>query len=101
MTLGPLVLLLTLCMVFLQFWRLRGISESSIQFAQRYCDKHHLQFIALARTSTKLSTYKGKIDWRITYQLEFSSNGEDAYIGSIVSFGKYIVSVDLPVYKVM
>lgn len=99
MTLGALIILLSIFLLGIQFWRLRGISEYSYDFAQRYCKKHQLQFVSLARITTKLGVYRGKLDWRIRYVLEFSSDGQDAYSGTIESFGRRITSVELPVYK--
>jgi len=100
MTLGPLVILLSILVVGIQFWRLRGIAEFSIDYARQYCDRNNLQFMSLARQKTRLTAFRGKIDWKISYILEFSSNGEDAYEGELVSFGRNIIQIDLPVYKV-
>lgn len=100
MTLGPLVLLLSICLVAFQFWRLRGIAEYSIDYCKQYCDKNHLQFIALARLNTRPSFSSGRFDWKIEYALEFSSNGEDAYVGTVTCVGKQILTVDLPAYKI-
>jgi hypothetical protein len=100
MTLSSLVILLCIGLISFQFWRLRGIAEHCIDFSKQYCDKHNLQFISLARQSTRFTIYKGRLDWKITYTLEFSSNGEDAYEGSLVSIGKHIAAVTLPVYKI-
>ncbi|GBL04142.1 DUF3301 domain-containing protein [Glaciecola sp. KUL10] len=100
MTLSSLIILLSIGLISFQFWRLRGIAEHCIAFAKQYCDNNNLQFISLARQSTKFTIYKGKLDWKISYTLEFSSNGEDAYEGKLVSIGKHIASVELPVYKI-
>lgn len=100
MTLSSLVILLCIALISFQFWRLRGIAEHIIAFSKNYCEKNNLQFISLARQSTKLTVFKGKLDWKITYLLEFSSNGEDAYNGHLVSIGKQVASIDLPAYKI-
>ena len=100
MDIYSLAILLAIFAVALQFWRLRGIAESTIAFAQRYCEKEGLQFMSLARTRTRMSIVRGKPDWHINYQLEFSSDGETQYIGNIRTHGKQILSVDLPVFRV-
>jgi hypothetical protein len=100
MTLGSLVILLSICWVGFQYWRLRGIAEFSIQYANQYCEQHNLQFLSLARRSTRISAYRGKLDWKVVYQLEFSSSGSDAYIGTMTSFGNKVIEMNLPAYKI-
>ena len=95
-----LIILLIIIAIAIQFWRLRGISEHTIAYAEQYCKKEGLQFISLARFNTKLSVQRGKPDWLIEYQLEFSSDGETQYVGTIMTHGKQILSVQLPVFRV-
>ncbi|WP_395344550.1 DUF3301 domain-containing protein [Ningiella sp. W23] len=99
MDMYSLIILLCLLMIGLQFWRLRGIAESTISFAQRYCQKEGLQYISLARVKTRMSVKRGKPDWHIIYQLEFSSDGETNYTGSITTHGRKVMKVELPVYR--
>ena len=87
-------------LIAFQFWHLRGIAELAVDYAKKYCDKHNLQYISLARTKTKFKAYKGKLDWHISYELAFSSDGEREYLGTLVCHGKHLVSVELPVYRV-
>jgi hypothetical protein len=94
------VIILTLIVIGVQFWRLRSIAEYMVQYANRYCKKHKLQYISLARTDTKFRIYKGRLDWQLRYQMEFSSDGQTDYIGTIVSHGKNVVSVELPAYRI-
>jgi len=100
MTLGSLVILLSIALIAFQFWRLRGIGEFSIQYANQYCANQNLQFLSLARRSTRISAQKGKLDWKIVYQLEFSSSGSDAYIGTMTCFGHAVIEMYLPAYKI-
>jgi len=100
MDIYSLIILLFIFVIALQFWRLRGISEHTVAFAQRYCQKEGLQFISLARHKTRLHIYRAKPDWQVNYQLEFSSDGETRYLGTISTHGKQILSVDLPVFRV-
>jgi hypothetical protein len=99
MDMYSLIILLFIAAVAIQFWRLRGISEYTIEYAQRYCKKEGLQFISLARINTRLSVYRGKPDWLIDYQLEFSSDGETQYVGSIQTHAKHVLRVELPVFR--
>jgi hypothetical protein len=100
MTLGSLVILLSIALIAFQLWRLRGIGEFSIQYANQYCEKQDLQFLSLARHSTRISAHRGKLDWKIIYQLEFSSSGSDAYIGTMTCFGHAVIEMYLPAYKI-
>ncbi len=99
MTLMNILILAIIMGIGIQFWRLRGISETVILLTKQYCQKEQLQFLALARVRTRLGTHKGKFDWRITYHLHFSSDGENEYVGTIETIGKRIISIDLPVFK--
>jgi GNAT superfamily N-acetyltransferase len=99
MDMYSLIIILCIAMIALQFWRLRGISEYTIKYAEQYCKKEGLQYISLARNKTRISIERGKPDWLIEYDLEFSSDGETQYIGTITSHGKRIMRVDLPVFR--
>lgn len=100
MDLTNVVILLILVVIVVQFWRLRSIAEFMVQYANQYCNKHKLQYISLARTETRFKIYKGRLDWQLSYQMEFSSDGQTEYIGIIVSHGKHVVSIDLPAYRI-
>jgi hypothetical protein len=96
-----LIILIALFTIGLQFWRLRGIAESTVKYAKQYCKKEGLQYISLARVKTKLSFHRGKPDWLIDYQLEFSSDGEMQYNGIIQTHGKDVIKVELPVFRMV
>lgn len=100
MDLSSLVILMVIVLVAMQFWRLRSIAEYMVNYTNQYCTRHDLQYISLARTSTKFKIYKGRLDWQLSYQLEFSSDGKTDYIGNIVSHGKHVINIDLPAYRV-
>ena len=100
MNLVNVVLFLVVVVIVVQFWRLRGIAEYMVQYANRYCDKHQLQYISLARTSTAFRLYKGRIDWELRYEMGFSSDGQTAYTGVITSHGKNVIDIQLPAYRV-
>lgn len=101
MDLLSLILVLVSSLIVIQFWRLRGIAEHMVEYAKQYCAKNSLQYISLARTSTKFTAYRGKLDWQLCYQLEFSSDGESGYTGTIVCHGKHVIQIELPVYRVL
>jgi hypothetical protein len=100
MTLSDIVVLLVVIVIIFQFWRLREIAETAKSHLNQYCDEHDLQFIAVARHKTRLTTVKGKIDWRCVFCFEFSSNGEDAYIGTLTMNGLTVTKTDIPAYRI-
>lgn len=86
--------------IIIQFWRLRAIAEHMVVLAHQYCKKNQLQYISLARTRTKFIAHKGKLDWQLSYQLAFSSDGETEYTGVLTCHGKHLINIDLPAYKI-
>jgi len=96
-----LIILVIIFTIGLQFWRLRGIAESTVKYAQRYCKKEGLQYISLARVKTQFRVHRGKPDWVLDYQLEFSSDGEMQYNGLIQTHGKDVIKVELPVFRMV
>lgn len=100
MNLANVIILLIIVVIVVQFWRLRSIAEFMVQYANRYCKKHKLQYISLARTRTSFTFYKGRLDWQLSYQMEFSSDGQTEYVGTISSHGKNVTDIDLPAYRV-
>lgn len=101
MDLASLVLILLIIVIAIQFWRLRSIAEYMIVYANQYCNKNNLQYISLARTKSRFTAYKGRIDWQLKYEMAFTSDGENEYRGTITCHGKHIINVDMPVYRVM
>ena len=91
---------MTFVVIAFQFWKLRGNVEYMIKYAHRYCEKNDLQYISLARSKTRFKAYKGTIDWHISYELAFSSDGETEYVGHLTAHGKHIIKVDLPAYRI-
>lgn len=101
MDLSSLVILMIIVLLAIQFWRLRSIAEYMVVYANQYCKRNQLQYISLARSSTKFKVYKGRLDWQLSYQLEFSSDGQSDYVGTIVSHGKHVIQIELPPYRVV
>ncbi|MGQ8366285.1 DUF3301 domain-containing protein [Glaciecola sp. 1036] len=100
MTSVNILILVIIIAIAFQFWRLRGIGEYTIRFAKQYCEREGLQYVSLARVSTKIGIFKGKVDWLNKYELSFSSDGENLYTGTISTVGSRVVSVDLPAFRI-
>ncbi|TDF39531.1 DUF3301 domain-containing protein [Alteromonadaceae bacterium M269] len=100
MTLGDILVSVILITVIFQFWRIREIAEKAKSHLNQYCEDNDLQFISVARHKTRLTTVKGRLDWRCVFCVEFSSNGEDAYTGTLVMEGLHVASTDMPAYRI-
>ncbi|MFC3121917.1 DUF3301 domain-containing protein [Agaribacter flavus] len=100
MTLSHILILAVIIPIAIQFWRIRGIAEYVVAYSKRYCERENLQFISLARTSTSFGVHKGKLDWKNTYALAFSSDGETEYTGVVRTIGKSVISVEMPVFRI-
>lgn len=99
-SLGDIVFILVLVVIFAQFWRMRAITEAANGFVNHYCKKHDLQLISVARFKTRLGFVSGKPDWKTDFAFEFSGNGEDKYQGVVSMAGLRVVSADIPPYRV-
>ena len=100
MTLLELTLWLAIGFISYQFWRIRGISESTNTYLKQYCEKHQLQLLSVARAQTRLSFKFGKPDWNSVFMFEFSSNGEDRYSGEVELVGKRVIRTEVPPHRV-
>ena len=100
MTLSDILILLIVIVVIYQFWRIREIAETAKSHLTEYCDERDLQFISVARHKTQLTTVKGRLDWRCIFCFEFSSNGEDAYTGTLIMEGLTATKTDVPPHKI-
>lgn len=100
MTLGNLILIVLIVVVGILFWRTRAMAEKANDYLAHYCEQQGIQLISVARKNLKIGTNKGKLDWRATFNFEFSGNREDKYTGSLQMIGLSVVSVDLPPFRV-
>lgn len=94
-----IVLILILCFIAM-FWRFRAISEQVKVSLEQYCNTHSIQLISVARVSTSIKSYRGKLDFHTEFSFEFSGNGEDSYQGRILMIGLRSLKVDTPAYKI-
>ncbi|WP_440873810.1 DUF3301 domain-containing protein [Thalassotalea sp. PLHSN55] len=93
--------LLIVCLIFWYFVYLRKVSEVARMHAKRYCDKEQLQFIAIARRSSRLSfSKKDGIYWYSLFDLEFSGDGESQHQGVLSLKGYKLDDISLPVYRI-
>lgn len=94
-------LLLIACLVFWYFIYLRKVSEAASAHAKQYCEKSELQFIAIARQSSRLTfNKKYGLVWFSIFDFEFSGDGESSNNATLSLYGLKLGSVNIPPYRV-
>lgn len=93
-----------LLFVFAIFWYfiyLRKVSEMARSQIKKYCDKEQLQFISIARQSSRFRfNKKFGPHFLSLFDIEFSGDGESRYQGSISLRGYKLESIDFPAYRI-
>lgn len=93
--------LLIVSLVFWYFIHLRKISEYAKKHINSYCNTESLQFISLARRSSRLSFNKQHgPHWISVFEFEFSGDGESSYLGEMQLRGYKVDSINMPPYKI-
>jgi len=93
-----LLLMFLVCWYFIY---LRKIAESARSHVNQYCKQAQLQFIAIARRSTRLKFSKQHgLAFYSIFDFEFSGNGEEKNDAVITLYGLKLNNVDIPVYRV-
>lgn len=93
-------LILAVATVIYLFWLDRQAAESAREYANRHSEKLHVQFLSIACTKKRLGILKnGKPGLKSTFVWEFSSNGEDSYLGTINLENDKVVNVEVPPHK--
>jgi hypothetical protein len=97
------LLLLTLAGVIAVYWWQSGLFKGRArEFAIAHCRQLGLQLLDQSMVITGLwpsRSGSGKIEFRRTYQFEFSSIGDRRYQGLLVMQGLRLKSIELETYK--
>ncbi|MGJ8691193.1 MAG: DUF3301 domain-containing protein [Thalassotalea sp.] len=98
---GNIYILLFVLVIFWYFIYLRKVAEMGKYHAQQYCKQENLQFIDVARRSSKLRFNKQfGIHWLSDFDFEFSGDGESKYKAEIIMRGLKLENIDVPPYRV-
>ncbi len=93
--------LLICCLLCWYFIYLRKVSEAARVHIQKYCKQSGLQFIAIARRSTRLKFNKKRgIIFHSIFDFEFSGDGESNNQGTLALFGLKLDQVNVSAYRV-
>ena len=101
MALLDILLLAVLLVVCWFFWQLRKMAELAKLKSSERCEELNLQLLNIARTEVAPARDpQGHLCLKAVYQFEFSSNGEDSYLGTLVLTGEQVMKIDFPPYRV-
>ena len=93
-----------LLLFFLICWYLiylRKLAEAAKRHAEYYCEQNSLQFIAIARRSTRLTFTKQQgLIWLSLFDIEFSGDGESSNNATLTLFGLTLDNIYVPPYRV-
>jgi hypothetical protein len=93
--------LLFVCLLFWYFVYLRRVSEYARSHANKYCKQENLQFLAIARLSSRFRFSKRfGPHWISDFDFEFSGDGESMYHGSLTLRGYKLDNIDTPAYRI-
>jgi len=93
--------LLIVCLIFWYFIYLRKVSEYARNHINNYCNTEGLQFISLARKSSRLSFNKQYgPHWISVFEFEFSGDGESSYLGEMTLRNYKVDAINMPAYKI-
>ncbi|MBL0709943.1 MAG: DUF3301 domain-containing protein [Colwellia sp.] len=93
--------LLFFCLICWYFIYLRKLAEAARKHANHYCDQNNLQFIAIARRSSRLVfTKQHGLIWLSLFDVEFSGDGESNNNATLTLFGLKLDNVKIPPYRV-
>jgi len=93
--------LLIVCLIFGYFIYLRKVSEYARNHINNYCNTEGLQFISLARKSSRLSFNKQYgPHWISVFEFEFSGDGESSYLGEMTLRNYKVDAINMPAYKI-
>lgn len=93
--------LLLFCLICWYFIYLRKLAEAAKRHAEHYCEQNKLQFIAIARRSSRLTFTKQQgLIWLSLFDVEFSGDGESSNSATLTLFGLRLDNIDIPPYRV-
>lgn len=93
--------LLFVGLLFWYFVYLRKVSEYARSHASKYCKEESLQFLAIARLSSKFRFSKRfGPHWVSYFDFEFSGDGESTYHGKMTLRGYKLDNIETPAYRI-
>lgn len=87
----------------LYWWQSGLFKGRARQLAMEHCRQLDLQLLDQSMVITgfwPIRNSRGNLDFRRTYQFEFSSTGDRRYRGELILEGMALKSIDLEAYKI-
>ncbi|KXO11920.1 hypothetical protein AKG98_4416 [Moritella sp. JT01] len=81
------------------FIHLRKQAELANALIKQYCEQQQLQWLATAQAGISWFPHKGSL-FRYKFNFDFSSNGENAYQGTLIMAGPTVLHFVVPPYAI-
>jgi hypothetical protein len=97
-----LLVVLTLCLLSFYWWHSGDFKALAMSFASRHCEQFDLQLLDQSMVIKGLWLERnagGALSVRRRYQFEFSSTGEQRYLGLLTMVGSKLKSTDTETYQ--
>ena len=97
-----LLVLLTLCLLVFYWWHSGDFKAIAMGFATQHCEQFSLQLLDQSMVIKGLWAVRnvdGALSVRRRYQFEFSSTGEQRYLGLLTMAGSKLKSIDTEAYQ--
>lgn len=88
--------------VLLYWWHSGDYKGRARELASQYCARHDLQLLDQSMVITAIWPDRGPhggLALRRSYQFEFTSTGEQRYLGKLLLLGRQLKSIELEAYK--
>ena len=95
--------LLVVVLLAYYWWHSGDFKALALSSAAKHCEQFGLQLLDQSMVIKGLWLEKndrGSISVRRRYQFEFSSTGEQRYLGLLVMLGTRVTSIDIETYKI-
>ena len=97
-----LLVVLTLCLLVFYWWHSGDFKAIAMDFATQHCEQFNLQLLDQSMVIKGLWAERnvgGSLLVRRRYQFEFSSTGEQRYLGLLTMAGSKLKSIDTETYQ--
>lgn len=98
LTLSDIALFALAAFAVSHWWQARGFKSQALNLAWQRCRVLQVQLLDQSVVLKKIRLQRGEsgsLQWRRTYEFEFSSTGTDRYKGSLVLAGARLLSVEM------
>lgn len=96
-----LLVVLTLCLFAFYWWHSGDFKALAMGYATRHCEQFNLQLLDQSMVIKELWVERnagGSLSVRRRFQFEFSSTGEQRYLGLLTMVGSKLKSIDTETY---